>query len=87
MINLAVAEACRTLVAPSASPVSTLRFARARIVQPIRAPTQGALALKQGDFERAHVDVKGRDELGTLARTFNVMTDVLRQRERERSLK
>ena len=63
-----------------------LRFARG-IVQPIRALTQGALALKQGDFERAHVDVKGRDELGTLARTFNVMTDVLRQRERERSLK
>jgi nitrogen fixation/metabolism regulation signal transduction histidine kinase len=28
--------------------------------------------------------VKRRDELGQLGRTFNVMIDVLRQRERER---
>ncbi|WP_088279193.1 protein kinase domain-containing protein, partial [Ideonella sp. A 288] len=60
-----------------------LRFGRS-IVRPIQALTTGAHALKSGDFERAHVDVKGRDELGQLARTFNVMVDVLRQRERER---
>jgi len=30
------------------------------------------------------VPVKTQDEIGQLARTFNVMIDVLRQRERER---
>ena len=46
--------------------------------------TAGAHALKSGQFDQAYVDVKARDELGLLARTFNVMVDVLRQRERER---
>jgi serine/threonine protein kinase/HAMP domain-containing protein len=63
--------------------VLALRFART-IVRPVRALTAGAHALKSGQFEEAYVDVKGRDELGQLARTFNVMVDVLRQRERER---
>ena len=61
-----------------------LRFARS-VVRPVRALTAGAHALKSGQFEQAYVDVKGRDELGQLARTFNVMVDVLRQRERERA--
>jgi len=52
------------------------------IVRPVRALTDGANALKAGDFDRARVQVKSRDELGQLARTFNVMVDVLRQRER-----
>jgi len=30
------------------------------------------------------VTVRSNDEVGQLARTFNVMIDVLRQRERER---
>ena len=60
-----------------------LRFARG-IVRPVKALTAGAQALKAGQFDHAHVDVKARDELGQLARTFNVMVDVLRQRERER---
>ncbi len=60
-----------------------LRFARS-IVRPLQQLTAGAHALKSGQFEQAYVDVKGRDELGQLARTFNVMVDVLRQRERER---
>jgi methyl-accepting chemotaxis protein len=59
------------------------RFARS-IVRPIQALTAGANALKAGDFERAQVEVRSRDEVGQLARTFNVMVDVLRQRERER---
>ena len=60
-----------------------LRFARG-IVQPIRALTQAANALKAGDFNNATVPVQRKDEIGLLARTFNVMIDVLRQRERER---
>lgn len=60
-----------------------LRFARS-IVRPIRALTQAAGALKDGQYDGAGVEVKRRDELGQLGRTFNVMIDVLRQRERER---
>jgi serine/threonine protein kinase/HAMP domain-containing protein len=59
-------------------------FARS-IVGPIRSLTSGAHALKSGDFDRAHIQVRSNDEVGQLARTFNVMIDVLRQRERERS--
>ena len=53
-------------------------------MQPIRALTAAADALKAGDYAGAAVDVRRRDEVGQLARTFNVMVDVLRQRERER---
>ncbi len=60
-----------------------LRFARG-IVQPIRNLTQAADALKTGDYDGAQVEVRRRDEIGQLARTFSVMIDVLRQRERER---
>ncbi|MFO1328950.1 MAG: cache domain-containing protein [Rubrivivax sp.] len=59
-----------------------LLFARG-IVRPVQQLTRGADELKAGRFEQAYVDVKSRDELGQLARTFNVMVDVLRQRERE----
>jgi len=61
-----------------------LRLARS-VVRPVRSLTRGAYALKSGDFERAYVDVKARDEVGQLVRTFNVTVDVLRQRERERA--
>ncbi|MBX3634712.1 MAG: HAMP domain-containing protein [Rubrivivax sp.] len=60
-----------------------LRFARS-IVRPVRALTDAAGALKAGDYDGAHVPVQGRDELGRLARTFNVMVEVLRQRDRDR---
>lgn len=60
-----------------------LRFARS-IVQPIRALTRAADALKEGDYARAFVTVRRADEIGQLARTFNVMIEVLRQRERNR---
>jgi serine/threonine protein kinase/HAMP domain-containing protein len=55
-----------------------------RIVRPITALTRAADALKAGNYAEATVKVSGRDELGQLARTFNVLIDVLRQRERER---
>jgi serine/threonine protein kinase/HAMP domain-containing protein len=60
-----------------------LRFARS-IVRPIRALTAAANALKSGQYDTVGVEVQRKDELGQLGRTFNVMIDVLRQRERER---
>ena len=60
-----------------------LRFSRS-LISPIKALTDSANALKAGDFDRAQVSVSSRDEVGQLARTFNIMVDVLRQRERER---
>ena len=61
-----------------------LLFARS-IVQPIERLTGAAHALKSGDYDKANIAVRTSDEIGQLARTFNVMIDVLRQRERERS--
>lgn len=54
-----------------------------RIVRPIQDLTRAADALKAGDYAAASVKVASGDEVGQLARTFNVLIDVLRQRERE----
>lgn len=62
-----------------------LAFARS-IVRPIRRLIDASDALKRGDYDAAHVQVSSGDEIGALGRTFNVMIDVLRQRERERGL-
>ena len=59
-------------------------FARS-IVRPVQRLKQAAEALKSGDYDNANIEVRSNDEVGQLARTFNVMIDVLRQRERERS--
>jgi nitrogen fixation/metabolism regulation signal transduction histidine kinase len=56
-------------------------FARS-IVRPVDGLTTAANALKRGEY--ANVPVRSDDEIGALSRTFNVMIDVLRQRERER---
>jgi nitrogen fixation/metabolism regulation signal transduction histidine kinase len=61
-------------------------FARS-IVRPVEALTRAADALKQGDYDAARVKVSSGDEIGRLGRTFNVMIDVLRQRERERGMR
>ena len=61
----------------------SLMFARS-IVRPIRALTTAARALKEGHFDKAEVEVRRLDELGALGRTFNVMIEALRQRDRER---
>lgn len=57
-------------------------FART-IVRPIESLTAAAHALKSADYENATVRVTSTDEIGQFARVFNVMIDVLRQRERE----
>lgn len=59
-------------------------FARS-IVKPIEDLNGAAHALKSGDYDKATMKVTSNDEIGQLSRTFNVMIDVLRQRERERS--
>jgi HAMP domain-containing protein len=53
------------------------------IVRPVEELKDAAHALKSGDYDRATVRVMSADEIGQLARVFNVMIDVLRQRERE----
>ncbi|KQV87769.1 hypothetical protein ASD15_27300 [Massilia sp. Root351] len=58
-------------------------FART-ITRPVVRLTEAANALKDGDYDRASIKVTSTDEIGRLARTFNVMIDVLRQREREK---
>ncbi len=63
--------------------VMAVLFARS-IVRPIARLTEAANALKEGDYDRANIKVTSNDEIGRLARTFNVMIDVLRQREREK---
>jgi nitrogen fixation/metabolism regulation signal transduction histidine kinase len=63
--------------------VLAVLFARS-ITRPVVRLTDAANALKDGDFDRANIKVTSTDEIGQLARTFNVMIDVLRQRERER---
>ena len=63
--------------------LAAMFFARS-IVRPIDRITDAANALKRGDYANANVPVRSADEIGQLARTFNVMIDVLRQRERER---
>jgi serine/threonine protein kinase/HAMP domain-containing protein len=60
-----------------------LIFARS-IVRPIEKLTAAAHSLKSGDYGNANIEVRSSDEVGQLARTFNVMIDVLRQRERQR---
>ncbi len=59
-----------------------LAFART-IVRPVRDLTDAVRALEKGDFDRATLPPGTRDELGQLTRTFNLMINVLRQRERD----
>ena len=63
--------------------VLAVLFARS-IVRPVVRLTEAANALKDGDYDRANIKVTSNDEIGRLARTFNVMIDVLRQRDREK---
>jgi len=63
--------------------VAGIAFARS-IVRPIDRLGRATDALKRGDYANATVEVRSNDEIGQLARTFNVMIDVLRQRDRER---
>lgn len=52
------------------------------IVRPLRRLTRGALAVGSGDLD-TRVEVRGDDELGVLARTFNAMTQGLKRAQME----
>ncbi|MNI22259.1 Alkaline phosphatase synthesis sensor protein PhoR [compost metagenome] len=53
------------------------------IVKPLRKLTEATKRLAQGDFD-VHVAMKKKDELGTLASSFNHMAQELKQLERMR---
>lgn len=53
-------------------------------LRPVAALTEAAEALQAGDFHHAQVPARRRDEIGRMARAFNLAVDVLRQRDRER---
>ncbi len=78
LLSVAAVGTCFVLLA--------IVFARS-ISRPVQALTHAADALKRGDYDAARVRVKSDDEIGALGRTFNVMIDVLRQREREARLR
>ncbi len=71
------------LVGADVRDMAGMFFARS-IVRPVERLKEAAEALKSGDYDNANIEVRSNDEVGQLARTFNVMIDVLRQRERER---
>jgi signal transduction histidine kinase len=53
------------------------------LMRPVRELTRAARRLGEGDLSQ-RVDVKGRDELASLARTFNQMADSLQNAEETR---
>jgi HAMP domain-containing protein len=55
------------------------------ITRAVQRLTSATHAVRSGDFDHAEVDIPRRDELGLLARSFNGMVDMLRQRQRERT--
>jgi nitrate/nitrite-specific signal transduction histidine kinase len=68
---------------PSSAPPPAGPPSPSRLPTPTPRACARADALKAGRFG-AEVPAGGRDELGQLGRTFNVMIDALRQRERDR---
>jgi two-component system, NtrC family, nitrogen regulation sensor histidine kinase NtrY len=57
-------------------------WAAARVTRPVRKLATAAQDVAGGNWS-AHVDVRGRDEIGKLARSFNQMTlQLIEQRER-----
>jgi two-component system phosphate regulon sensor histidine kinase PhoR len=53
-----------------------------RIIQPLATLTQAAKAIADGDIQQ-EVDIRSRDELGTLAESFNLMSRQLSSRINE----
>ncbi|OGB27479.1 MAG: hypothetical protein A3I66_06225 [Burkholderiales bacterium RIFCSPLOWO2_02_FULL_57_36] len=54
--------------------------------RPLKALTNSANAIENGDFEHAKVLVSTHDELGRFALTFNSMVDGIKARQRERDI-
>ena len=56
-------------------------FLGSAISRPIKVLEEAMKRVSAGDLH-AHVDISTRDEIGTLARTFNYMTEGLREKEK-----
>lgn len=54
--------------------------------RPLKALTNSASAIENGDLENAKVRVTAQDELGRFALTFNSMVDGIKARQRERDI-
>jgi diguanylate cyclase (GGDEF)-like protein len=54
-----------------------------RLVQPLENLSRGAEGISKGDLEVAVPDPNRDDEIGLLTRTFNAMTEKLRQHQRQ----
>jgi|GEM_PF-2204398 len=59
-----------------------LTFQYVLVVKPLRALLQATRRVADGDYD-FHLPVDSRDELGALARSFQVMRDTVGERERE----
>lgn len=57
-----------------------LTFFSYKSLAPLSRLTEGVIAVGAGDLDH-RVDISGRDEIGTLAREFNLMTERLVERE------
>ena len=66
--------------------IMSLKFGRS-IAEPIQELIKATRKLQEGNYEKAIVPIRTTDEVGRFARTFNIMIDILRQRERENKLK
>jgi len=76
MVTLSLALAMALLAA-----LAFAALAAARLSAPLAALAQATQAVARGDFSR-RVPVRGRDELGVLAESFNAMTEQLDEARR-----
>jgi len=60
-------------------------FGAARLIRAIRSLMHGAEAVERGNLD-ARIEMRGRDEIGRLAASFNRMTEGLRMRDRIRDM-
>jgi adenylate cyclase len=66
---------------------AVLAFLLARtFTRPLKALTESAVAVENGDLEHARVQVMTQDELGAFAQTFNAMVEGIKARQRERDI-
>ena len=83
--ELAYKMAISVLIIGSFVILITLTLAR-NIVKPVRRLTDAARSIKAGIFEKVTINLKNRDEIQVLTKSFNQMVQGLQERERERDI-